>query len=205
MRYRRGMRSKSEEGEVERSPSVVASSSSARPLPQARMAPRPRLPALLSPARQLHSTACARLPPPPLPTTVAASLAAASSSPGPAPDTLSGWVRSVRRQKNVSFAVLSDGTQVGGVQVVLPKGLDDGCVPSLPPLPPSHLASVPSLMLSCVLQPHRRMLGKLARRMGRQPRPGPGQGVQGRRGHVRRRERRRGASRSLSTSLPLST
>ncbi|GAA5924420.1 hypothetical protein JCM3775_005375 [Rhodotorula graminis] len=90
------------------------------------MAPRPRLPALIPPARHLHSSACARHPPPPLPTTVAASLAAASSSTGPAPDTLSGWIRSVRRQKNVSFAVLSDGSQVGGVQVVLPKGLDDG-------------------------------------------------------------------------------
>ncbi|GAA5912289.1 hypothetical protein JCM8208_001324 [Rhodotorula glutinis] len=90
------------------------------------MAPRPRLPALLAPARHLHASACARHRPPPLPTTVAASLSAASSSTGPAPDTLSGWVRSVRRQKNVSFAVLSDGTQVGGVQVVLPKGLDEG-------------------------------------------------------------------------------
>ncbi|BGP39692.1 asparaginyl-tRNA synthetase [Rhodotorula kratochvilovae] len=89
------------------------------------MPPRPRLPAWCAPARQLHASARAQQPPP-LPTTVAASLAAASSREGPAADTLSGWIRSVRRQKNISFAVLSDGSQVGGVQVVLPKGLDEG-------------------------------------------------------------------------------
>jgi len=88
------------------------------------MPPRPRLQPWIAPARHLHASSAVRLPPP-LPATVAASLAAASSSQGPAQDTLSGWIRSVRRQKNVSFAVLSDGSQVGGVQVVLPKGLDE--------------------------------------------------------------------------------
>ncbi|GAA5903743.1 hypothetical protein JCM6882_003402 [Rhodosporidiobolus microsporus] len=39
--------------------------------------------------------------------------------------TLNCWVRSVRRQKNISFAVVSDGTVSGGVQVVLPKGVGE--------------------------------------------------------------------------------
>ncbi|BGP24348.1 asparaginyl-tRNA synthetase [Rhodotorula toruloides] len=64
---------------------------------------------------------------PALPATVASSLAAAPAGTDTtgATTSLNGWIRSVRRQKNVSFAVLSDGSQVGGVQVVLPKGLDE--------------------------------------------------------------------------------
>ncbi|GAA6027488.1 hypothetical protein JCM8097_007886 [Rhodosporidiobolus ruineniae] len=72
-----------------------------------------------------------------LPRTVSDTLAAhafrpllgsnSSSPPLPAdPTTLNCWVRSVRRQKNISFAVVSDGTVPGGVQVVLPKGVGDG-------------------------------------------------------------------------------
>ncbi|GAA6051378.1 hypothetical protein JCM3770_004510 [Rhodotorula araucariae] len=89
------------------------------------MRPRPRLPVWCAPARQLHASTRVHQPPL-LPTTVAASLAVASSRKGPTADTLNGWIRSVRRQKNISFAVLGDGSQAGGVQVVLPKGLDEG-------------------------------------------------------------------------------
>ncbi|BGO91328.1 hypothetical protein NBRC10512_007067 [Rhodotorula toruloides] len=104
------------------------------------MAPRPRLNALRGPLRTLHScsraaqAATASLA---LPATVASSLAAASAGSETTASTtsLNGWIRSVRRQKNVSFAVLSDGSQVGGVQVVLPKGLDEsltvGCAATL--------------------------------------------------------------------------
>ncbi|KAM0748184.1 asparaginyl-tRNA synthetase [Meredithblackwellia eburnea MCA 4105] len=35
--------------------------------------------------------------------------------------TLNGWVRSARIQKNVSFAVLNDGSNVNGIQAVIPK------------------------------------------------------------------------------------
>ena len=43
------------------------------------------------------------------------------------PITLNGWIRSCRRQKNIAFAVLNDGSTVKGIQVVLPKGMDAGC------------------------------------------------------------------------------
>ncbi|KAL5522418.1 hypothetical protein ACEPAG_8434 [Sanghuangporus baumii] len=43
-----------------------------------------------------------------------------------------GWVKSVRRQKNVSFAVVSDGSSTRGLQAVfrkevVPEGLNNGC------------------------------------------------------------------------------
>ena len=76
------------------------------------------------------STSAAALPP-----TIASSLANAAETDNGDSTTLNGWIRSVRRQKNVSFAVLSDASTVGGVQVVLPKGLDERQVlPSLLPL-----------------------------------------------------------------------
>ncbi|GAA5924294.1 hypothetical protein JCM1841_001353 [Sporobolomyces salmonicolor] len=88
------------------------------------MPARPCLPSLRPLARQLHTTRS--LPSPAaLPSLISSSLAASSSSAPEATTSLSGWVRSCRRQKNVSFAVLSDGSQVGGVQLVLPKGLDE--------------------------------------------------------------------------------
>ncbi|GAA5935695.1 hypothetical protein JCM10213_003662 [Rhodosporidiobolus nylandii] len=72
-----------------------------------------------------------------LPPTVAHSLRSfdpSSPSPSPSASTLNCWVRSVRRQKNISFAVVSDGTVPGGVQVVLPKGVGEsltvGCAAS---------------------------------------------------------------------------
>lgn len=79
------------------------------------------------------STSAAALPP-----TIASSLANAAKTDKGAPTTLNGWIRSVRRQKNVSFAVLSDASTVGGVQVVLPKGLDERQV--LPLAPFSHVS-----------------------------------------------------------------
>ncbi|GAA5849439.1 hypothetical protein JCM8547_000451 [Rhodosporidiobolus lusitaniae] len=63
-----------------------------------------------------------------LPDTVAHSLRSFSPSSSSTPSsstTLNCWVRSVRRQKNISFAVVSDGTVPGGVQVVLPKGVGE--------------------------------------------------------------------------------
>lgn len=38
--------------------------------------------------------------------------------------TLNGWIRSCRRQKHVSFAVLNDGSNAKGIQAVLPKGME---------------------------------------------------------------------------------
>ncbi|KDE02418.1 asparaginyl-tRNA synthetase [Microbotryum lychnidis-dioicae p1A1 Lamole] len=38
--------------------------------------------------------------------------------------TISGWIRSCRRQKNVTFAVLNDGSDVKGIQAVMAAGLD---------------------------------------------------------------------------------
>ncbi|GAA5981836.1 hypothetical protein JCM10908_004629 [Rhodotorula pacifica] len=81
------------------------------------------------PARTITTSAAA------LPPTIASSLASASTGENDASTTLNGWIRSVRRQKNISFAVLSDASTVGGVQVVLPKGSDErlsvGCSASL--------------------------------------------------------------------------
>lgn len=65
----------------------------------------------------------------PLPTTIASALKASTAS-STEPVTINGWIRSCRRQKNVSFAVINDGSSVGGVQAVLSKELDDGCVSS---------------------------------------------------------------------------
>lgn len=98
------------------------------------MPPRPRLPAWRLPARHLHASAWTGQPrtaAPPLSTSIAASLARAATEEQAGRTELHGWIRSIRRQKNISFAVLSDGSQVGGVQVVLPKDLDDKCVLSL--------------------------------------------------------------------------
>ena len=56
------------------------------------------------------------------------SIKAALSSPSSEQLNINGWVRSCRRQKNLSFAVINDGTNVKGLQAVLPKGLEEGCV-----------------------------------------------------------------------------
>lgn len=37
---------------------------------------------------------------------------------------INGWIRSCRRQKNLSFAVINDGSNLKGLQVVLSKELD---------------------------------------------------------------------------------
>ncbi|CAA7267985.1 unnamed protein product [Cyclocybe aegerita] len=39
--------------------------------------------------------------------------------------TVSGWIKSIRKQKNVSFAVINDGSCPKGLQAVLVKGKDD--------------------------------------------------------------------------------
>ena len=46
---------------------------------------------------------------------------AATGTPGAAA-TVSGWVRSVRRQKAVAFVDLADGSSGGGMQVVVEGG-----------------------------------------------------------------------------------
>lgn len=38
---------------------------------------------------------------------------------------VSGWIKSIRKQKNVSFAVLTDGSSTTGLQAVLVKGKED--------------------------------------------------------------------------------
>lgn len=56
---------------------------------------------------------------------------AASSQEDPKEDpeiTINGWIRSCRKQKSVAFAVINDGSNVKGIQVVLSKGLEEGCV-----------------------------------------------------------------------------
>lgn len=39
--------------------------------------------------------------------------------------TVCGWIKSVRRQKNVAFAAITDGSDAKGIQAVLLKGIDD--------------------------------------------------------------------------------
>ena len=64
----------------------------------------------------------------PLPPTIASTLSATSTGPASVPEqvTLHGWIRTCRKQKNVAFAVLNDGSSLNGVQVVLKKGLEEG-------------------------------------------------------------------------------
>lgn len=40
--------------------------------------------------------------------------------------TINGWVRSCRKQKNISFAVVNDGSNVQGIQAVVPSGMQHG-------------------------------------------------------------------------------
>lgn len=41
-----------------------------------------------------------------------------STKPPSQPATVHGWVKSIRRQKNVSFAVITDGSSAAGMQAV---------------------------------------------------------------------------------------
>lgn len=61
-----------------------------------------------------------------LPSSIQASLASAGSTSETEAVTLHGWIRACRKQKNVAFAVLNDGSSLNGVQVVLKKGLEEG-------------------------------------------------------------------------------
>ncbi|KAH7926152.1 asparaginyl-tRNA synthetase [Leucogyrophana mollusca] len=66
-----------------------------------------------------------------LPQTIRQLLARPESSQPLHPVEVSGWVKSVRRQKNVTFAVISDGSWAPGMQAVLsntniPKNLTNG-------------------------------------------------------------------------------
>ena len=61
------------------------------------------------------------------------SIAAHLAAPAPSDEsdgariTVNGWVRSCRKQKNITFAVINDGSNTNGVQAVVPKDLDLGC------------------------------------------------------------------------------
>ena len=43
------------------------------------------------------------------------------ASDAPTTTTVSGWIKSIRKQKNVSFAVITDGSSDKGLQAVLVK------------------------------------------------------------------------------------
>jgi asparaginyl-tRNA synthetase len=49
-----------------------------------------------------------------------------SSNSSKSTTTISGWIKSIRKQKNVSFAVITDGSSTNGLQAVLVKGDRDG-------------------------------------------------------------------------------
>ncbi|GAA5878771.1 hypothetical protein JCM16303_007176 [Sporobolomyces ruberrimus] len=86
------------------------------------MTPRPRLARLVSPLlRSPYSSVPSSIPR--LPPLLSSLDHPSTSSPT---NHLNGWIKTVRKSKNLSFAVLTDGTKVGGVQVVLPKGLEEG-------------------------------------------------------------------------------
>ncbi|GAA5940224.1 uncharacterized protein JCM15063_001742 [Sporobolomyces koalae] len=97
------------------------------------MTARPRIPSVLAPVLRRTNY---NLPPllSSLPRSAASGVERSTLSSGETtlnhqlarPDQVNGWIRSVRKQKNVSFAVISDGTRVGGTQVVLPKGFEQG-------------------------------------------------------------------------------
>ena len=48
-----------------------------------------------------------------------------SNLPTSTTTTVSGWIKSIRKQKNISFAVITDGSSVKGLQAVLVKGDDN--------------------------------------------------------------------------------
>jgi asparaginyl-tRNA synthetase len=72
-----------------------------------------------------------------LPPTIRQLLSSPTTPPGPI--RVDGWVKSVRRQKRVSFAVITDGSYTPGLQVVL----DDGDMAK-------KCVSPPSTRLTCL-------------------------------------------------------
>ena len=48
-----------------------------------------------------------------------------SNLPKSTTTTVSGWIKSIRKQKNISFAVITDGSSTKGLQAVLVKGADE--------------------------------------------------------------------------------
>ena len=44
-----------------------------------------------------------------------------SNLPKSTTTTVSGWIKSIRKQKNISFAVITDGSSTKGLQAVLVK------------------------------------------------------------------------------------
>lgn len=81
---------------------------------------------IASTSRLLHTSSSLLSP---LPTTISSALQQSNcSSSSDASITINGWIKSCRRQKNISFAVINDGSSVGGVQAVLGKGMDERCV-----------------------------------------------------------------------------
>ncbi|GAA6018510.1 hypothetical protein JCM11491_006429 [Sporobolomyces phaffii] len=92
------------------------------------MTPQARLSRTVAPLlRAAYSTgpAISRLPPL-LSSFESDPSTSSSATPASRPTRLNGWVASIRKQKNVSFAAISDGSKVGRTQVVLPKGLEQG-------------------------------------------------------------------------------
>ena len=60
-----------------------------------------------------------------LPPTIRQLLRSPLSSNLPKSTTVSGWIKSIRKQKNISFAVITDGSSTKGLQAVLVKGDED--------------------------------------------------------------------------------
>ena len=61
-----------------------------------------------------------------LPPTIRQLLRSSLSSNLPKSTTaVSGWIKSIRKQKNISFAVITDGSSTKGLQAVLVKGDKD--------------------------------------------------------------------------------
>jgi asparaginyl-tRNA synthetase len=68
--------------------------------------------------RRLASSSCSSFK---LPPTIR-QLLARPNSVDPQTITVSGWIKSVRRQKNVAFAVVTDGSSTQGLQAVFVGG-----------------------------------------------------------------------------------
>lgn len=41
---------------------------------------------------------------------------------------INGWIKSTRKQKNISFLVINDGSNLNGIQIVLNKEVEESCL-----------------------------------------------------------------------------